>query len=153
MAIVHKISEELFLDSFDLIALHSNMECYALAYQLNATFQILLGRAKEDLEIGNLSYPIYEYKDEDKDEDWFLIKNMIQKEEANTSQGLFAESMSIQWNYLLTERKEINFLLKRYPSNTVEIEEIIKAIRTIPRVSMAYQLNVEELKSKRNLIF
>ena len=51
---------------------------------------------------------------------------MIQKEEANTSQGLFAESMSIQWNYLLTERKEINFLLKRYPSNTVEIEEIIK---------------------------
>ena len=152
MATVHRISEELFVDSFDLIALHSNMECYSLAYHINKAFQILLVRAKKDLEIGTLSYPIFEYKDEVNDEDWYLVKNVVQKEEGEESEGLFANSPTLKLNYLLTERKEVNYLLKLYPEDTVDIEKI-KAIRSIPKVSMAYQLHIDELKSKRNLIF
>lgn len=153
MATVHRISEELFVDSFDLIALHSNMECYALAYHINKVFEILLERAKKDLEIGKLSYPIFEYNDEMNDEDWYLVKNVVQKEVSDENQGLFANSTTIKLNYLLAERKEINYLLKLYPENSAEIDKTVKAIRTIPKVSMAYQLNVDELKSKRNLIF
>ncbi|MEO0572196.1 MAG: IPExxxVDY family protein [Bacteroidota bacterium] len=153
MATVYRISEELFVDSFDLIALHSNMECYALAYYINKVFQILLVRAKKDLEIGTFSYPIFEYNDEVSDEDWYLVKNVVQKEESDENQGLFANSTTVKLNYLLSERKDINYLLKLYPENSIKIEKVIKAIRSIPRVSMAYQLHVDELKSKRNLIF
>ena len=153
MATIHRISEELFVDSFDLIALHSNMECYALAYHINKVFQIFLVRAKKDLEIGTLSYPIFEYNDEVNDEDWYLVKNVVRKEESDGNQGLFTNSTTVKLNYLLTERKEVNYLLKLHPENSAEIEKRIKAIRAIPKVSMAYQLSVDQLKSKRNLIF
>lgn len=153
MATVHRISEELFVDSFDLIALHSNMECYSLAYHINKAARVLLGRARQDLEIGVLSYPIFEYNDMVKEEEWYLVKNVVQEEESDGSQGLFAHSTTVKLNYLLEERKEINYLLKLYPEDSVDIEKTIRAIRSIPKVSMAYQLNVDELKSKRNLIF
>ncbi len=153
MATVHRISEELFVDSFDLIALHSNMECYALAYHINKVFQILLVRAKKDLEISTLSYPIFEYNDEVNDEDWYLVKNVVQQEENDENQGLFGNSTTVKLSYLLAERKEVNYLLKLYPENSVEIKKRVQAIRTIPKVSMAYQLNIDQLKSKRNLIF
>lgn len=153
MATVHRISEELFEDSFDLIALHSNMECYALAYHINKVTQILLVRAKKDLEIGAFSYPIFEYKDDVKDEDWYLLSNRMQEEENDEGQGLFKNSTTLKVNYLLEERKEINYLLKLYPEDSMNIGKTISAIRAIPQVSMAYQLKVDDLKSKRNLIF
>ncbi|MEM1260417.1 MAG: IPExxxVDY family protein [Bacteroidota bacterium] len=153
MATVHRISEELFVDSFDLIALHTTMECYALAYHINEVFRVLLVRAEKDLEIGTVSYPMFAYTDEVKDEDWYLVKNVVQKEESDENKGLFTTSMTVKMNYLLTERKDINYLLKLYPENSLEIEKTIEAIRAIPKVSMAYQLYVDRLKSRRNLIF
>ena len=153
MATIHRISEELFVDSFDLIALHSDMECYALAYHINKAAQVLLVRAIKDLEIGTLSYPMFEYNDEVNEEDWYLVRNVVQEEESDQSQGLFANSTTVKTNYLLEERKQINYLLKLYPEDSVDLEKTIKAIRSIAKVSMAYQVNVDDLKSKRNLIF
>jgi len=153
MAIVHRISEELFDDSFDLIALHSNMECYALAYHINRVAQVLLVRAKDDLKISNVSYPIYEYKDEVKGEEWYLVNNILKEEKYDQNEGLFQNSPTLEFNYLLKERKEINYVLKLYPETVVDIDNIINAIRTIPKVSMTYQINADDLKSKRNLIF
>ena len=153
MATVHRISEELYEDSFDIIALHSNMECYALAYHINKVAHVLLQRSKKDLEIGTTSYPMYEYNDDVNDEDWYLVNNVVQHEESDKSQGLFSNSTTIKLNYLLEERKEINYLLKIYPEDSIDVEQTINAIRTIPKVSMAYQLQAKNLKSKRNLIF
>lgn len=153
MATVHRISEDLFEDSFDLIALHCNMECYALAYHINRVANILLVRAKEDLKISSLAYPIYEYKDDVKGEEWYLISNILKKEENEENEGLFQNSTTLKLNYLLEERKEINYVLKLYPETAVDMEKTIEIIRTIPKVSMAYQIEADELKSKRNLIF
>ena len=153
MATVHRISEELSVDSFDLIALHSNMECYALAYHLNQVAQVLLVRVKEDLENGTSSYPLFEYKDEMNGEEWYLVSNVVQEEETQKSEGLFRNSISVKSSYLLSEKKEINYFLKVYPEDTIDIDKTVTAIRSIPRVSMAYQIDVDQLKSKRNLIF
>ena len=71
MATVHRISEEFFDDSFGLIALHSNMECYALAYNLNKAAKIMLVRSEDDLEIDTSHYPMFEFKDDE------YIKNTI----------------------------------------------------------------------------
>lgn len=153
MLTIHKISEELFVDSFDLIALHCTMESYALAYHINKMVNIALERAKDDLEINANSYPLYAYRNEVNDQEWALIMNKIQEEESDEGDGLFQNSTTIKAHYLLEERKEINYLLKVSPSETLEIEKTIDAIRTIPKITMAYQLNTDSLKSKRNLIF
>jgi hypothetical protein len=153
MATVHKISEDLFEDSFDLIALHCNMECYALAYHINKVAQILLIRAKKDLKIDGFSYPTYEYKDDVKGEEWYLVSNILKEEESNENEGLFQNSTTLKFNYLLEERKEINYVLKLYPETGVDVEKTINALRSIPKISMAYQIHADNLKSKRNLIF
>lgn len=153
MATVYRISEELFDDSFDLIALHCNMECYAVAYHINEVAQVSLVRAKKDLGIGRFSYPIYEYKDDAKGQEWYLMNNVVREEEHDESGGLFQNSTTVKLNYLLEERKEINYLLKIYSETDVEIEKTINTVRTIPMVSMVYRLNVDDLKSKKNLIF
>lgn len=153
MATVYRISEELFDDSFDLIALHSNMECYALAYSLNQAAQLRLVRTEKDLEKETLSYPMYEYKDDINGEEWYLVSNVVHAEERDKNEGLFDTGISVKSNYLLQERKEINYFLKLYPEDSVDINKTINAIRSIPKVSMAYQLKVDDLKSKRNLIF
>jgi len=153
MATIHRISEELFVDSFDLIALHTHMECFTLAYHINKVAQVLLVRAKKDLEIGPFSYSMFEYKDDVKHEDWYLINNLVYEEIYDQSGGLFQNSTTLKMNYLLEERKEINYLLKIYPEDAVDITKTVEAIRSIPRVEMVYQISVEDLKSKRNLIF
>ncbi len=153
MATVHRISEDLLEDSFDLIALHCNMECYALAYHINRVANILLVRAKEDLKISSLAYPIYEFKDDVKGEEWYLVSNILKEEGNEENEGLFQNSTTLKFNYLLEERKEIDYVLKLYPETAINMEKIIEMIRTIPKVSMAYQIEADELKSKRNLIF
>ena len=153
MVTIHKISEGLFMDSFDLIALHCAMECYALAYHINKVTGFKLIRAEGDLEIATSSYPFYEWKDSSKDQEWYLIKNVVTVEEVGDNQGLFQDSMTTTLHYLLEERKEINYLLKLSPGNSNEITKALEIIRTVPSISMAYQMDVETLKSKRNLIF
>ncbi len=153
MARVHRISEEFFDDSFGLIALHSNMECYALAYNINKAAKIMLERSEDDLEIETSHYPLFEFKDDINGEEWYLMGNVVQEVEDTSSLGLFENSTTLKLNYLLKERKEINYLLKLYPEDTTAVSDAIRAIRTIPKVSMAYELNPDQLKSKRNLIF
>lgn len=153
MATVHRISEELFDDSFELIALHSTMECHAMAYNLNKAAHLLLRRCEKDLEIDETTHPLYEYKNEAKGEEWYLMGNVVQEVQKANGEGLFGNNTTIKLNYLLNDRKEVNYLLKLFHEQLTNIETVIKAIRTIPRVSMAYQLNVDQLKSKRNLIF
>ncbi|MGD1948004.1 MAG: IPExxxVDY family protein [Croceivirga sp.] len=153
MVTVHKISEELFFDSFDLIALHCNLECYAMAYHINQVVDITLKRAKHDLEIDSYSYPMYEYHDEVNEQGWFLIKNRIQVEENEVGDGLFQNGKTMKTKYFLEERKEINYLLKLWPESTIEIDKTIDAIRSVSKILMAYVLDIDSLKSKRNLIF
>ena len=153
MAAIHRISEELFVDSFELIALHSNMESYAMAYHINRVMGLNLSRSEEDLEIGKTSFPLYEWKDTFKDQEWFLISNRVMIEEEENSSGLFRSDSTITPHYLIAEKKQINYILKIASEDSSEVYRAIEAIRNVPKISMTYQLDVEDLKSKRNLIF
>lgn len=153
MTTIHQISKELFEDSFDLIALHCNMECFALAYHINRVAETLLVRAGEDLEISGFSHPLFEYKNDCKGEIWTLVSNIAKREESEHNNGLFQNSTILKLNYLLKQQKQINFILKISSEMAVDINQIINLARSIPKVHMAYQINTNKLRYKRNILF
>ena len=153
IATVYKISEELFEDSFELIALHCDMECYSVAYQINKFAQVQLERAKNDLEINACAFPLYEYKDDVKGEEWYLITNKVREEVKDNNTGFFQNETTVKINHLLEERKEIDYLLKLYPETDAALQHTVTSLRNIPTVRLAYQINADQLKSKGNLIF
>ena len=58
MITLHKFSDDFCEENYVLIALHSNLEDYALAYALNDALKISLERSKTDLDISNeTSFP------------------------------------------------------------------------------------------------
>lgn len=153
MATIHKISEGLFVDSFELIAVHSNLESYAVAYHINKAMGLRLCRVEKDLEIGKSSFPMYEWKDTYKDQEWFLMSNKVTEETVDHTSGLFQNGPTLKSHYLISEKKEINYIIKLTSENSNGVDRAVGSIREIPKISMAYQLDVEALKSKRNLIF
>jgi len=76
MAAVHKLTEDFYDHSFDLIALHSSLEDHALAYALNLAMKSGFRRRRVDLDIsGKITIPIFEWKDDLNDRYWTLFTN------------------------------------------------------------------------------
>lgn len=153
MVTTHRISAELYDDSFKLIAMHCGLESYAMAYHLNKSAELQLARREKDLDVSATSFPIYEWKDEINDHYWTLVCNTVKEEKESESLGLFSNEIAINTLHLLEERKEVDYFLKVEADNNSIINEAVKKINLIPKVVTAYSLDVAALKSKRNLIF
>ena len=158
---IHK----LYIDEFDevdyeLIAIHTSLEDYRLAYFLNQKLPILLGKSKSEIQInikeGVTYFSRFIYENNDTDSCWSLIQN---KNEVNTlksdnNQNLFANSSYevATKAYLLPEFKKVDYFLKVENSDN-DLEKIIAAINTIARISTVYSVDTNKIKSKNNLIF
>lgn len=154
MLTTHKISADFYDESFQLIAIHSGLEDYAMGYAINAICGLHLKRRKNDLKFSqDLSFSVFEWDDELSDTYWTLISNKCTLEEVIPSNGLFENRTSSRTDYLITERKEVDYLLKVNAEGGTNLVGKIKAINKIPRVVTAYALETQSLKSKRNLIF
>ncbi|MEN1785299.1 MAG: IPExxxVDY family protein [Bacteroidota bacterium] len=154
MATIHKISDELFVDTFDLIAIHGNFEPYAMAYHLNKVLHLNFKRTRKDLEIGSRYFTMYTYRNDIKALDWYLISNKVTTAEKEQGTGLFETSrMVYKMHHLIEEHKEVDFLLKLYPGDDHESTKAIEAIRAVAKASMVYAIETDNLKSKINLIF
>jgi uncharacterized membrane protein YhiD involved in acid resistance len=159
MGTTHKISAELYDDSFKLIAMHCGLESYAMAYHLNSVVKLRLSRREEkkdddkDKDEWLESFPIYEWKDELNDHYWTLISNSVKEEKQNESFGIFSNEIAINTLHLVKERREVDYFLKIEAEDTRLLNEAVKKINLIPKVVTAYSIDVDTLKSKRNLIF
>ncbi|GGG37537.1 IPExxxVDY family protein [Bizionia arctica] len=158
---IKKLSLEDFFDDadFTLIGIHTSIEDYRLAYLLNSKLNINLKRKTPDLDFSNnANYSIYEWEDSKQLITWNLTSNTCKVETTNTTldNSLFSNTGKIiETYYLLPELKKINFLLKINDEDfsTSETQNIINKIQQIASVITAYQIEVEQLKSKNNLIF
>ena len=160
---IHK----LHLDEFDetnyqLIAIHTSLEDYRLAYFINQKLPIVLSKCKKDIQIqvkdGESQFVNYVYVDKSRDIQWNLIqnKNEITPKVKIGNQGLFAETQNnfITKAYLLPELKKVDYFLKIENLNTsFESSELTTLLNTIERVTTVYTINLENIKSKNNLIF
>ena len=160
---IHK----LHLDEFDetnyhLIAIHTSLEDYRLAYFINQKLPIVLSKCKNDIQIqfknGEAQFVNYAHEDKTKDIQWNLIqnKNEVTPKIKPRNQGLFADTSNnfIAKVFLLPEFKKVDYFLKiKNLCPVSENNELTTLLNTIERVSTVYTINVENIKSKNNLIF
>lgn len=156
---------KLFLSDFDaidydLIAIHTSIENYRVAYFLNQKLPILLNKDSNLVDIktpnGSAFFAKFTHFVEETEEEWTLIENKDEFTdlETSTKKDLFShEQPKIATNlYFLPEMKKVDFFLK-IENTILNLTEIVSQINAIPQISTAYTVDVEKIKSKNNLIF
>jgi hypothetical protein len=131
-----------------------------LAYFLNQKLPILLSKSSSFVESQSTSgvafFSKFSYLVNETQEEWHLIENKDEIIVASNaaSNDLFSnEAQSISTNvYLLPEMKKVNFFLK-IENTFITISEIVSRLNSINHISTAYAVEIENLKSKNNLIF
>lgn len=156
---VYKILDNFYEEpTFAVIAIHSHLEDYRLAYLLNLQLQSNLKRLPVNIDFKDqTSFSLYEWEDEYQDTIWNLIANKCHPQNSTIQKGeenLFSLQNTITTHFLIPERSRIDYFLKiDNGTEANNLENIIVEINKIAHVSTAYQLNIESLKSRNNLIF
>jgi len=146
------------LIDYSLIGIHTSEEDYRLAYLLNKSLKTCFSKFHQhlDFENNNATFSVYEFIDESKQQETYLISNKFigsQTQLLNTN--LFSEKISYSTtSYLIPEKKKVDFFLKIEGDTTVfEIKNILNKINNIHQIITSYSINPSELKSKDFLIF
>jgi hypothetical protein len=159
---IHKLHLEEFDEiDYQLIAIHSSLEDYRLAYYINQNLPINLKKENCNIQISNkegeTQFTRFVFEDS-KDIVWNLVqnKNDVFVPSQNSNQGLFAETNNKFSTkiYLIPEFKKVDFFLKIENGEVnIDVSKITNCIKKIERVSTVYAVEVEKIKSKNNLIF
>lgn len=155
---IHKIQINDFIsDDYELIAIHSSLEDYKLAYSLNVVLGIQLSKSLSYVEIaipeGKSAFSNYIFDDKKNDIVWTLIENKATIINSNKQTSSLFEQIDITV-FLLPEFKKTDYLLKiENIDYGFESESIIEKIQEIKNVTTAYTIDITNLKSKNNLIF
>lgn len=158
---------KLHLDEFDevdydLIAIHSSLEDYRLAYFLNQKLSVALSKCKDEIGItvkeGEATFQKFSYDDQANAILWSLIpnKNEIIAARKVTRPNLFGDvpQETASKVYFLPELKKVDYFLKlENNNNTLNLDELVREIKSINRISTVYTVIPEKIKSKNNLIF
>ena len=114
--ITHKILINDFIsEDYELIAIHSSMDDYKLAFTLNGVLDIRLKKNDSNIQIeieeGKSAFSNYIFEDEENDVIWSLIENKttILTAKNETSQLFDAVDITV---FLLPEYKKADYLLK-----------------------------------------
>lgn len=162
MAVYKLLSEEYDEIDYQLIAIHTTLEDYRLAYFINKNLPVLLSKSKNDVSIKSnaieTQFSRFVYEDENKDVTWNLVqnKNDYSQEDFAINTGLFTDSKTkISTKiYLIPEYKKVDYFLKIENNlSTSEIENTISVLKKINKISTVYTVSVDNIKSKDNLIF
>ena len=164
---VQKVYHKVYIEDFEevdyhIIAIHTSLEDYRLAYFLNRDLEICLSKSTVDIQFqvkkGKTSFARFTFEDEKKVINWDLIqnKNEVVGVENNAIQDLFSNTKNTFSSsaYLLSEFKKVDFFLKiENAANEINVSEIVSKINAIDNINMVYNIDKENIKSKNNLIF
>jgi hypothetical protein len=160
---IHKLN----LDEFDeidyyLIAIHTSLEDYRLAYFINQNLPINLSKNENEIQInikeGETNFSRFYYYDIENAISWNLIQNkseVIQHKEGN-SRNLFSNIiMEVATKvFLLPELKKVDYFLKiENTDDIINISKIQTKLNKIDSISAIYTVETNQIKSKNNLIF
>jgi hypothetical protein len=159
---IHKLD----LDEFDeidyhLIAIHTTLEDYRLAYFINQHLPVNLSKSNEEILIsikeGETQFSRFYFDDEDNFVSWNLIqnKNEVIGQNEIINQDLFSNSSQVVATkvFLLPELKKVDYFLKIESDDDLELAGIVKKLKSIKSLSTVYVVETETIKSKNNLIF
>lgn len=160
---IHKLDLGEFDEiDYDLIAIHTSLEDYRLAFFINQMLPINLSKSKNEIQInikeGETNFSRFYYYDKEKGISWNLIQNkneVIQQKKGN-SQNLFSNiTMEVSTKvFLLPEFKKVDYFLKiENAEDTTSVSKIQAMLTKIKSVSALYAVDTNQIKSKNNLIF
>ena len=160
---IHKVYIEDFEEEdYHLIALHTSLEDYRLAYFLNRELGIGLSKSKLDIPLQikevKTSFIRFSYEDEKKIIQWDLVqnKNEVENIENTTTTDLFSNTKNSFSSsaYLLPEYKKVDFFVKiENAANEIDLDKVIAKISKIDAIHLVYSVAKNKIKSKNNLIF
>jgi hypothetical protein len=160
---VHKINIEDFEEEdYYLIAIHTSLEDYRLAYFLNRELGISLSKNKFDIGTQvkkvKTSFTRFTFDDEQKLVLWDLVENkkVVETNEIEANLDLFSNTKSSfsTTTYLLPEYKKVDFFIKiENAESEIDLDKVISKISKIEAIKLVYSLAKENIKSKNNLIF
>ena len=145
-------------ENYSLIGIHTSEEDYRLAYLLNKYLNTSFSKFEHhlDFENNNATFSVYEFIDENKQQETYLISNKFIGNQTNISNvNLFSDSISYSTtSYLIPEKKKVDFFLKiEGDTKALEIKKILNKLNNIHQIITSYNINPSELKSKDFLIF
>jgi hypothetical protein len=160
---IHKLDLGEFDEiDYSLIAIHTSLEDFRLAYFINQKLPIKLSKSKDEVHInikeGETSFSRFYYYDLEKAISWNLIqnKNEVSQQKKNTLHNLFSGiTLDITTRvFLLPEFKKADFFLKiENTEDTMHVSKIKTILNTIDSISALYTVDTNQIKSKNNLIF
>ncbi|SHF79134.1 hypothetical protein SAMN05443549_101359 [Flavobacterium fluvii] len=160
---IHKLDLGEFDEiDYHLIAIHTSLEDYRLAYFINQKLPINLGKNKNEIQInikeGETKFSRFYYYDVEKEIFWNLIqnKNEVIQQKNNSGGNLFSNiNMEVSTKvYLLPEFKKVDYFLKiENMDKATDLLKIQSILNTIESISTAYSVETNKIKSKNNLIF
>ena len=154
----HKLNLNQFPQNFHLIAIHSDLDEFRLAYFLNEKLNISLIRRNNDIHLAenNAYYPSYEFLDETKYLKWifFSNKSLVSELPNVDDNGLFSSRSSVKNEIsLLSNKKQVDyFLIVENIANKSYLEKVLKKISEISGVITSF-VSDNKLENKENLIF
>lgn len=157
---IHKISLNDFeCDDFILIAIHSVLDDYRLAYQLNKNLGVLFEKNNNSIPFQIKNNKVYftrfTFETTENESIWELIQNQVKTEEKTNAfeNNLFETETFTQKAILIQELKKADYLLKIEENNQINTEKIVKKINKIEGVSTSFTVDISKIKSIQNLIF
>ncbi|WP_035669264.1 IPExxxVDY family protein [Flavobacterium sp. 83] len=160
---IHKLDLGEF-DEIDyyLIAIHTSLEDYRLAFFINQLLPVNLNKSKNEIQInikeGETNFSRFYYYDNEKAITWNLIqnKNEVIQQKKGINQNLFSNvTMEVATKvFLLPEFKKVDYFLKiENIEDTRSVSTIQTILNKIDRISTLYTVDTNQIKSKNNLIF
>ncbi|WP_372474491.1 IPExxxVDY family protein [Capnocytophaga sp. ARDL2] len=150
------VLDDFYYDDFVLIAMTTSLEDYKLAYLINQVIQVHLCRERDDVKIinktGTFPFSHYVFKD-DQSCIWRLItnKSFVTNEKSGETFDLFGEIQSVC--YFSFDYKTVDFWLKiENVDDSFQVDQLLKKLNFIKHISMAYQVEMEDVKNINNFI-
>ena len=140
-------------DNGQIIAIHSVLEPYDLAFKINASLGLKLIRSEFDISFKKKEQKYMVYKDENSRDGFsaWLYSNSFTGFKFNTNNESLFNEESIEFS-LMPEFSKADYILKR-SGETSSLDSFIKNLLSLPEISSCYMLPENKIKSKHNLIF
>ncbi|MFV8441505.1 IPExxxVDY family protein [Flavobacterium sp. LB2P44] len=160
---IHKLDLGEF-DEIDyyLIAIHTSLEDYRLAFFINQKLPVNLSKSDDEIQInikeGETNFSRFYYNNIESTISWNLIQNkneVVQYKKGNAT-NLFSDvTMEVATKvFLLPEFKKVDYFLKiENNGDTMDVSKIQLLLNTIDSISTVYIVDTNKIKSKNNLIF
>ena len=154
----HKLNLNQFPENYHLIAIHSDLDEFRLAFFLNKNLNISLKRKNNDIYFAeqDANYSSFEFLDETKYLKWifFSNKSLVSEKKSNNDYGLFGQiNSALNEVSLLNHQKSVDyFLIVENIANNTYIEKVLKKISEISGVITSF-MSENKLENKENLIF